>query len=525
MLEEEFEERNKRNLKLRFGNKDDVVLDVLDFAGQGEYYASHQTYIRKDAIFILAIDTSKDFNQRKKHKEREENKSIPEAVNKNLFLCDRPGVAFTCWSPKDYFYYWLKTIQIHGGSSERIIFIGTHEDEKRKDFNFVHLLNDAMAENLVTKAYSKPIIIDLCRYDEVTEEALTEIKNEICMLINKCRRENRPAKWVTFSSRFEIIKRKYPIIKIEDVLEMIDHFDFEMSDTEVADMLHFFHTSGKIIFFNMSRLQDILILDIQWFIDCFKHIIADRQHVEEDCRIVDVKDQKMLRNFHEKGVLEISLYKKLLTQKGISKQYQNTLGEYQSKLGMMFYVQNYEIDDGSSIDGWYVPSINTQEFKPSNARYRSNESSQILCFKFKDYLPYDFFGRLIVACVNSGHWHPYDFRLCKAGADMCYQKSGNEGEQIYLFTSKRIVTVQFIGKHSEQNGQEVKQEILTIVRQLVQFYSCSTEYELGFLCRKEEGYKENSVNHFVSKRYKFCQGCSQPCDWVDTESFWKEVRI
>ncbi|XP_062587797.1 uncharacterized protein LOC134249459, partial [Saccostrea cucullata] len=519
LLEEELEERK---LKLRFGNKDDVVLDVLDFAGQGEYYASHQTYIRKDAIFILLVDTSKDVNKRTEQQERKGNLSIQKTVDKKIFLCDRPGVAFHCWSPKDYFYYWLKTIQIHGGMSERIIFVGTHEDKKRDDFDFGHLLNDAITENLITEKYSKPIITNLCRYDEVTEDALSKIKNEICIHIKKCTRENQPAKWVKFASRFDMIKRKFHMGTIEDVLQMIDHFDPEMSDTEVADMLHFFHSSGKIIFFNIDRLQDIVILDIPWFINCFKHIIADRKHVEEDCSIVDVKDQKMLRIFHEKGILEICLYRKLLTQKSISEQYQNTLGEYQSKLGMMFYIQNYKINDGSSIDGGYIPSINTQEFKPIIERYGSDESSQILCIKFKDYLPYDFFGRLVVACVNSGHWHPYDYRLCKNGADMCYRDSNNDSKQIYLFTSRKIVTAQFIGKHSKKHGLEVKQEILNIVRQLVQFYARSNEYEIGFLCRKKEGYMEDSVNHFVSKRYKYCQGCHGTCDWVDTESFWKE---
>jgi hypothetical protein len=40
---------------------EDIAEDrILDFAGQYEFYATHQTFLNKKAIYLLALDTSKD---------------------------------------------------------------------------------------------------------------------------------------------------------------------------------------------------------------------------------------------------------------------------------------------------------------------------------------------------------------------------------------------------------------------------------------------------------------------------------
>jgi GTPase SAR1 family protein len=63
-----------------------VVLDVLDFAGQGAYYATHQTYMRKDAIYIVVFDVSKGLNTVKGGNDSEE-----------TTICDK---AFSSWTQR-----------------------------------------------------------------------------------------------------------------------------------------------------------------------------------------------------------------------------------------------------------------------------------------------------------------------------------------------------------------------------------------------------------------------------------------
>jgi GTPase SAR1 family protein len=66
--------------------ENDIVLDVLDFAGQGAYYATHQTYMRKDAIYIIVFDVSRDLDNAKYGEHAGESN-----------ICDR---AFSSWTQK-----------------------------------------------------------------------------------------------------------------------------------------------------------------------------------------------------------------------------------------------------------------------------------------------------------------------------------------------------------------------------------------------------------------------------------------
>jgi GTPase SAR1 family protein len=67
-------------------NENDIVLDVLDFAGQGAYYATHQTYIRKDAIYIVVFDVSRGLDTAKDGKD---------SKSSNIF-----DKAFSSWTQK-----------------------------------------------------------------------------------------------------------------------------------------------------------------------------------------------------------------------------------------------------------------------------------------------------------------------------------------------------------------------------------------------------------------------------------------
>ncbi|XP_062618758.1 uncharacterized protein LOC134280367 [Saccostrea cucullata] len=110
--------KEDESILAQLGNKNNIVLDVLDFAGQGAYYASHQTFIREDAIYIIVIDASRSVEEK-----CGENKEIEVAKNESL---DLSNTSFSNWCQKDYVKYWLNTIKIHGGGCEKIIFVGTH---------------------------------------------------------------------------------------------------------------------------------------------------------------------------------------------------------------------------------------------------------------------------------------------------------------------------------------------------------------------------------------------------------------
>jgi hypothetical protein len=51
--------------------------------------------------------------------------------------------------------------------------------------------------------------------------------------------------------------------------------------TQINDILRFYHDIGVILHFDESSLVDAVIIDIQWFVDSFKDIITDPNHVRD----------------------------------------------------------------------------------------------------------------------------------------------------------------------------------------------------------------------------------------------------
>ena len=52
-------------------------------------------------------------------------------------------------------------------------------------------------------------------------------------------------------------------------------------------MLRFFQEIGHIIHFADEKLKDTVIINVQWFVDAFKHIITDRKHIPFETEVCD----------------------------------------------------------------------------------------------------------------------------------------------------------------------------------------------------------------------------------------------
>jgi hypothetical protein len=381
-------------------------------------------------------------------------------------------------------------------------------------------------------------IVDLKRYSKDDEDKIEKIKRHICKICEPVRgRERRscPAKWMEFEEAIEIMKSEKLAINIGVFLKLIDDIEAEKQrevkiwDVEIHDMLHYFHENGIILYFNMEKMREIVILNIQKFVDCFKHIITDEGHAKEDNAMVDKNIQGKWRQFHDRGFLDAELYEELIKKKAsnLPEKDRGILGEYLQRLGIMFYIEK----DAESEERktWYVPSANKEHFKPKVETY-TNDASPILAFRFEDFLPMDFFGRMLVLCLNSGKWQPVGNCFYKQGAHMMYDGDGNDGLEVYLFTSRNVITVQVQNlKEQIQYGKALNVDMQNIIQELLNdVFARSVECKIGFLCRKEKGYQESSVDHFIDMNIKLvrCDTCKSTDglkeERKDAQRFWTD---
>jgi hypothetical protein len=91
---------------------------------------------------------------------------------------------------------------------------------------------------------------------------------------------------------------------------------------------------------------------------------------------------------------------------------------------------------------------------------------------------------------------------------MLYGGQGNNKLNVFLFTSRNIITVQI--REKVKHGKGLNADIQNIIQELLSNdLACSVKCRIGFLCSKGKGYQESSAEHFIGMNTKdvCCHTC------------------
>jgi hypothetical protein len=112
---------------------------------------------------------------------------------------------------------------------------------------------------------------------------------------------------------------------------------------------------------------------------------------------------------------------------------------------------------------------------------------------------------------------------------MLYDGDGKDQLDVYLFTSRNVITVQVRNREEGQYGKALNVDMQNIIQELLNnVFACSVKCRIGFLCRKENGYQESSVDHFIDMNIKRvrCDTCKSTDglkeERKDAQRFWTD---
>lgn len=207
--------------------------------------------------------------------------------------------------------------------------------------------------------------------------------------------------WAIFEHIFE--KQKEQKIISREMLSMWNNAiskDLQMNDTEISKMLLFFHRVGTLLYFGENNLKETIILDIQWFSDAFKCIIA--YHVDITITDIDRDD------FHFTGELDDRMLETIWIREENKKyiKYKDIILAYMEKLGLLA-ICNTENPVTKDNETWYyIPSMNKRKFEKFEIDDKEFSRSSILCFEFdkQGQLPIFVFYGAIVKCMKIPKW-------------------------------------------------------------------------------------------------------------------------
>ncbi|XP_060604835.1 probable serine/threonine-protein kinase roco6 [Ruditapes philippinarum] len=262
-------------------------VSIWDFAGQFVFYATHQVFLSRRAVYLLVTDVSKSMEDMVKDDE-----------------CFQDSIGVKHWKISEFANFWLNSIHEFCGSSDEsgppVLLVGTRADKIKQLFpektKQMAIINNYFYE--LRSLFHKESISHLIEEDFPVDNT---IKNGSIDLLKKKIVESAkaqsywgeiiPAKWITLENSIAILKNEGSKVLHIDMLRRLNNtLPVPIETDEVLKLfLRFHHESGNILYYSDDNLGDTIVLDPQWLIDAFKSIIT--------ARMFCCKSRKIFRKF------------------------------------------------------------------------------------------------------------------------------------------------------------------------------------------------------------------------------------
>nr|XP_022305933.1 uncharacterized protein LOC111112614 isoform X2 [Crassostrea virginica] len=364
-------------------NRDNLkMLTLLDFAGHSAYYACHHIFFSPRAFFILVVDMTKDLST-----------VATEA-------CRKEGLIYSNWTYADYIKYWLGSIHTYSSKVAPVILAFSHSEDNGADpekaLQYFRQICKCLPQNLLDHLDKRRIF----SFQKQSEKNVEDFKECLAATVKSQSHwgERVPISWTKHEAVLKKLKESNNVVSFSDLLRYVSETNDRKRNKEedLLNALIFFNDTGVILF--RSEIKDIIILNVQWFVDAFKHIIFDEIHMEV---MEDMRDFAEFQELNEHG---------LLSSKVLIVLWQNS-NFYQHKNSLVNHMKHLDMLAELSKELWYVPCMNKQKY-PWEILNNCNVSSR-LCFLF-EFLPFVIYHRLVVTCINKLGMTPWKIseRMC-----------------------------------------------------------------------------------------------------------------
>ncbi|XP_062596131.1 uncharacterized protein LOC134257544 isoform X2 [Saccostrea cucullata] len=471
------------------------LLSVMDLGGQCAYYACHQVYLSRRAFYLLVIDMSKDFI---------------ETVDPSE--CEQEETMFADWTYGEYITFWLKSVHTYCDDNSPVIVVGTHLDNTRgKNSNTLynsildHIKYNKHLKNHLSR--ERCFVLGFKSNEAAVLDEISKLEKCIVSIARGTRwKETIPADWALTEVVLREHRKQKKMCSIIELLISCFQGNVEKFQ-QLLDVLKFYHDIGIVLYFHESNLFETVIIDIQWFIDSFKNIIADPNHVRD---IAD--NNRDWLDFYRTGHIQDKLLTSIWNSKHfkINKRDKTNLLQYMQRLGLIAistdpqYIPRSKMQRRGPIavrtNPHYIPCMNKRTFGKEEEEYFQSlkYKTSVLVFRF-NFLPYFFFFRLIVACLqkHNREWRVLeDNGLCLYKNVACFEYKQHA---VALAVNKSSIQLQVFQPANISITKSVTLEVrdtieLHLKDLLGNFHKAIEMYTVGYQCSKQEVFHEYDSN-------------------------------
>ncbi|XP_071171106.1 uncharacterized protein [Mytilus edulis] len=467
-----------------------ALCGLWDFAGQKEFYATHQAFLTSSAIYLVVANIADDISEK--------------AVKQYFADFDKVG---------EYVDFWFDTIHCHrtvdkGISKQHnnhidppVIIVFTGKDEYEK----IHKGKKTVAERMtelqnqlddVLKHQSKyhhfRDIFCLSNTDDPDEE-FEKLRLKISATAMKMKNwgELMPLKWILLEHLIEINKNEGKhFINFSDMVSLANHPDIKMINIkDVEAFLRFQNKEGNIIFF--EDMQDFIILNPQWLVNAFRCLVSDKIDA-------NLQHRSDWGDFKHKGKLSESLIKQLFKSRNGEK----FIGQSKHLLKVMEKFDIIIKIDGTS--SYIMPSMMPsavfhEECSKIGIEGEDCKRTSWLCLKF-EFLPPAFFNHFYVWFIKSKYTVNEKQLLAFLFRGFCvFDIDETCCKKLLVTMSTDTIALQLLSfsKKEEDFGNicsNIRDGLIEHTNAIKKRYDLEISYELHFKCSKSQ-YDEDSISY------------------------------
>ncbi|XP_052097384.1 uncharacterized protein LOC127732394 isoform X2 [Mytilus californianus] len=374
-----------------------VECGLWDFAGQKDYYATHQTFLNPHAIYILVTNISEDIAATEDETDfdaieeyidfwfdsihclstssSEEKPNIPKGYSKHRLY---PPVIVVCTHIDKY---------------------KTHKEVEKRKTEYIEKFEEIVGGQY--KANHNRGIYFISN-TEFLESDCKKLKDKIYEVAKETIffEEQLPRQWIQLENALSVLKHesKQNILSWQTIVELAQITFIE--EEELLPFLTYQHKIGNIIFF--EDIKEYIIVQPDWLVKCFRCLVCDNHPNKRNYEIVESTDWK---NLKKTGQLSDNIIDRLFEKEPDLefKKYKTHILNVMEKFDILVKPTFIDTNNDSSLipNSYYMPCMITQQSTSLDIIQKMFEGEKCkfsfspwLIFEFK-FLPLAYFNHIL----------------------------------------------------------------------------------------------------------------------------------
>ncbi|VDI26341.1 Hypothetical predicted protein [Mytilus galloprovincialis] len=481
-----------------------------DFAGQKEFYATHQTFLSSNAVYLLVVDISEDFKS----------KTYENMIEKEF---DTIGEYIDFWLDNIHCYCTDdKNTQTQGNKdgvlNPPVIIVGTgidkipYDDREERKTNFLTHLSDTMSTQQKRRHFRKPHFLSN-KIPSDNKQEFEELRKDIlckAMALSSWE-ENLPVRWVVLEKEIYREKTEADILYTEGIGETLacenktvilytdaqclanecSFPNVQQETSELDSFLKYEHEIGNIIFF--KEVKEYIVLDPEWLVDVFRCFVSNDYNDET----LGMTEWAVLA---KTGKLEDKLVETLLQKVPclILTKHKQYLLELMEEFGIIVKPKNYDFRNDIYMPCMIKPRPFQDIFGKVDVETENCKKSSWFCLVF-NFLPPSYFNHVLVSFVKNKRLF-YDKKDSKLGIYRnvgIFQLNNTGSEILVICLSKNLIAMKVLQLNSSEDVcySYVKTQLINLVDLIKLRYRINVTYEIRFKCQGGSLYDNEGIGY------------------------------